>query len=78
LADILRRMRHGGCGGLAGKAELLTGIDGVSSRPVQRIGATERAPRCASPSHSMRKNHDGKAANGSVSASAALGSGSVP
>ena len=37
LADILRRMRHDGCGGLAGKAELLTGIDGASSRPVRRI-----------------------------------------
>jgi hypothetical protein len=37
LTDILRRMRHDGCGGLAAKAELLTGIDGVSSRPVRRI-----------------------------------------
>jgi len=34
LRDILARMRHDGCGGLAGKAELL---DGVSSRPVRRI-----------------------------------------
>ena len=34
---ILDRMRHDGCGGLAGKAELLTGIEGVSSRPVRRI-----------------------------------------
>jgi hypothetical protein len=30
LADILS-----GCGGIAGKAELLTGIEGTSSRPVQ-------------------------------------------
>jgi hypothetical protein len=30
-------LRHGGCGGLAAKAELLTGINGVSSRPVRRI-----------------------------------------
>jgi hypothetical protein len=30
-------MRHDGCGGLAGKIELLTGVDGVSSRPVRRI-----------------------------------------
>jgi hypothetical protein len=37
LADILRRMRHDGCGGRAGRAELMTGIDGVSSRPVRRI-----------------------------------------
>ena len=35
---LLARMRHEGCGGLAGKAELLTGIEGVSSRPVRRIG----------------------------------------
>jgi hypothetical protein len=31
------RIRHEGCGGRAGKAELLTGIDGVSSWPVRRI-----------------------------------------
>jgi hypothetical protein len=37
LADILRRMRHDGCGGLPGKAELMTGIEGASSRPVRRI-----------------------------------------
>jgi hypothetical protein len=30
-------MRHDGYGGLAAKAELLTGIEGVSSRPVRRI-----------------------------------------
>ena len=37
LRDIIARMRHDGCGGRAGKAELLTGIEGVSSRPVRRI-----------------------------------------
>jgi hypothetical protein len=37
IRDILARMRHDGCGGLAGKAELLTGIEGASSRPVRRI-----------------------------------------
>jgi hypothetical protein len=37
LRQILTRMRHDGCGGLAGKAELLTGIEGASSRPVRRI-----------------------------------------
>ena len=37
LSDILKRMRHDGCGGLAGKAELLTGIEAASSRPVRRI-----------------------------------------
>jgi hypothetical protein len=30
-------MRHDGCGGQAGRVELLTGIEGVSSRPVQKI-----------------------------------------
>ena len=37
IRDILDRMRHDGCGGRAGKAELLTGIEGVSSRPVRKI-----------------------------------------
>jgi hypothetical protein len=37
IRDILDRMRHDGCGGRAGKAELLTGVGGVSSRPVRRI-----------------------------------------
>jgi hypothetical protein len=34
---LLARARHDGRGGSAGRAELLTGIDGVSSRPVRRI-----------------------------------------
>jgi hypothetical protein len=38
IREILAKMRHERCGGLAGKAELLTGIEGVSSRPVRRIG----------------------------------------
>ena len=29
-ASVLARMRHDGCGGRAGRAELLTGIEGVS------------------------------------------------
>jgi len=37
LADILARMRHDGCGGQAGKAELLTGIEGASAA---RCGAS--------------------------------------
>jgi hypothetical protein len=41
LRDILARMRHDGCGGLAGKAELLSGAEGVSSRPVRKISAGE-------------------------------------
>ena len=37
LRVLIGRMRHDGCGGRAGRAELLTGIDGVSSRPVRKI-----------------------------------------
>ena len=37
LRDFLARMRHDGCGGRAGKVELITGIDGASSRPVRKI-----------------------------------------
>jgi hypothetical protein len=37
LRVLISRMRHDGCGGRAGRAELLTGIEGVSSRPVRRI-----------------------------------------
>jgi hypothetical protein len=37
IADILRRMCDG-CGGLAGRGELLTGIERASSRPVLREG----------------------------------------
>jgi hypothetical protein len=37
LRILIARARHEGCGGGAGKVELLTGIDGVSSRPVRRI-----------------------------------------
>jgi ribosomal protein S27E len=34
---ILDKMRHDGCGGRARIAELLTGVEGISSRPVRRI-----------------------------------------
>jgi hypothetical protein len=37
IRDILDRMRHDGCGGRPGRVELLTGIEGVSSRPVRKI-----------------------------------------
>ena len=40
IRAILAKMRHEGCGGLAGKAELLTGIEGVSSRPVRKISTS--------------------------------------
>ena len=51
LFDILHRMRHDGCGGLTGKAELLTGIEGVSSRPGAQDGA---APLRCETIHSSR------------------------
>jgi hypothetical protein len=37
LVYILRRMRHAGCGGEPSRVELLSGIEGLSSRPVRRI-----------------------------------------
>jgi hypothetical protein len=37
LHMLIARMRHDGCGGSAGRVELLAGGDGVSSRPVRRI-----------------------------------------
>jgi hypothetical protein len=37
LRVLLARMRHDGCGGRAGYVELISGIDGVSKRPVRRI-----------------------------------------
>ena len=37
LGEILAQMRHDGCGGYPSRAELLTGIEGASSRPVRRI-----------------------------------------
>ena len=37
IRTILDRMRHERCGGRAGKAELVSGIEGVSSSPVRRI-----------------------------------------
>jgi hypothetical protein len=39
--EIIAKMRHDGCGGRAGRAELLTGIEGASSRPVRKIVVLE-------------------------------------
>jgi hypothetical protein len=44
LRAILARMRHDGCGGLAGKAELLSGIEGVRGSPKAWSGMTNRTP----------------------------------
>jgi hypothetical protein len=40
LREIVKRMRHEGCGGRAGRVELLTGIEGAASRPVRKIVVT--------------------------------------
>ena len=45
IRDILDRARHDGCGGRAGKAELLTGIEGATSRPVRRILLLDDQPK---------------------------------
>jgi hypothetical protein len=37
LVHILRRMRHHDCGGLPAYVELLSGVEGVGSRPVRLI-----------------------------------------
>jgi hypothetical protein len=39
LRDLIAKMRHDGCGGRAGKAkaELITGVEGASNRPVRKI-----------------------------------------
>jgi hypothetical protein len=37
IREIIARMRHDGCGGWAGRVELLTGIEGVFGRSVRRI-----------------------------------------
>jgi hypothetical protein len=37
IRALLTRMRHDGRGGIAGNAELLTGIESASSRPVRRL-----------------------------------------
>ena len=41
IRDIIARMRPDGCGGRAGKVELLTGIEGASGR----FGSVDRAGR---------------------------------
>ena len=37
IREIIKLMRHAGCGGRASKVELVSGIEGVSSGPVRRI-----------------------------------------
>jgi hypothetical protein len=37
IRGIIAKMSHDGCGGMAARVELLTGIEGASSRPVWKI-----------------------------------------
>jgi hypothetical protein len=37
IRDILKRMRHDGCGGRTGRVELLIALAGAASRPVRKI-----------------------------------------
>jgi hypothetical protein len=37
IREILTHMRHDRCGGRPGRVELVTGVEGSSSRPVRRI-----------------------------------------
>jgi hypothetical protein len=37
IREIIKLMRHAGCGGRANKVELISGIEGASSRPVRKI-----------------------------------------
>jgi hypothetical protein len=41
IRDIVELMRHAGCGGRASKVELISGIEGTSSRPVQKLVVME-------------------------------------
>jgi hypothetical protein len=43
IRDIIAKMRHDGCGGRAGQVELLTGIEGASSRPVRKVTLIQRS-----------------------------------
>jgi hypothetical protein len=41
IRELIAKLRHDGCGGQARRAELLTGIEAASSRPVRRIVVVE-------------------------------------
>jgi hypothetical protein len=43
LSDVLKPMRHDGCGGLPARAELMTGIEAAPSHPLRRIVLLEGA-----------------------------------
>jgi hypothetical protein len=60
LRVLLARLRHEGCGGGAGRAELMSGVDGVSSWPVRRI-VLRSSPRPSSPIAGSRRCEAGRA-----------------
>jgi hypothetical protein len=45
IRDIIVKLLHDGCGGRTGRAELLSGIEGVSTRPVRKIVLREGVRR---------------------------------
>jgi hypothetical protein len=47
LRDLQALSRHRGCGGRAARVELVTGIEGVSSRPGRRMVLREKLSRVA-------------------------------
>ena len=59
IRAILAKMRHDGCGGRGGKAELLTGIEGVGGWAVRRIVLREEL-NCAREPPETRRSHRGR------------------
>jgi hypothetical protein len=46
IREIIKLMRHAGCGGRASKVELVSGIEAANSRPVRKImGSTAEEHR---------------------------------
>jgi hypothetical protein len=54
IRAIIAKMRHDGCGGRAGRVELLTGIEGASSRPVRKIVVLEGSTPARGPCAGLR------------------------
>jgi hypothetical protein len=42
LGDLVRRMRHDGCGGAPARVELVSEVPGVSGRPMRRVALVDR------------------------------------
>jgi hypothetical protein len=45
IRDIIKLMRHAGCGGRASKVELIAGIEGAGSQPVRKIVVMEEGEK---------------------------------